>query len=88
LYPDSNFSTLYYTRLKLGFNTKHSDKWSGLYVLLPILSSDYQNTGTTILYGNCAILTYKNIEILIISLAFMLEMKPTVLHNTISRYVL
>jgi hypothetical protein len=42
LYPDSNFSTLYYTRLKLGFNTKHSDKWSGLYVLLPILSSDYK----------------------------------------------
>jgi hypothetical protein len=31
LYPDSNFSTLYYTRLKLGFNTKHSDKWSFMY---------------------------------------------------------
>jgi hypothetical protein len=60
LYPDSNFSTLYYTRLKLGFNTKHSDKWSGLYVLLPILSSDYQNTGTTDIYmGGIAILTYK-----------------------------
>jgi hypothetical protein len=60
LYPDSNFSTLYYTRLKLGFNTKHSDKWSGLYVLLPILSSDYQNTGTTNIYmGGIAILTYK-----------------------------
>jgi hypothetical protein len=57
LYPDSNFSTLYYTRLKLGFNTKHSDKWS--FYVLPILSSDYQNTGTTNIYMGGAILTYK-----------------------------
>jgi hypothetical protein len=38
--------------------------------------------------GGIAILTYKKHRNLIISLAFMLEMKPMVLHNTISRYVL
>ena len=60
LVPDSNFNTLYYTRLKLGFNSKHSDKWSGLYVLLPILSSDYKNLGLDDVYiGGIALMTYK-----------------------------
>ena len=60
LYPDANFNTLYYTRLKLGFTTQHSDKWSGIYVLLPILSSNYKNIGAEDIYmGGLAVLTYK-----------------------------
>jgi len=60
LVPDSNFNTLYYTRLKLGFNSKHSDKWSGLYVLLPILSSYYKNLALDDVYiGGIALMTYK-----------------------------
>lgn len=60
LYPDANFNTLYYTRLKLGFTTQHSDRWSGIYAFLPILSSDYKNIGTDDIYlGGIAILTYK-----------------------------
>jgi hypothetical protein len=60
LYPDANYNTLYYTRLKLGFTTQHSKKWSGIYVLLPILSSNYKKIGTDDIYmGGIAVLTYK-----------------------------
>jgi len=60
LFPDSNFSELYYTRLKLGFTTQHSDRWTGTYVLLPILASDYKNIGSDDIYmGGIAVWTYK-----------------------------
>jgi hypothetical protein len=60
LFPDSNYSELYYTRLKLGFTTQHSDRWTGTYVLLPILASDYKNIGSDDIYmGGIAVWTYK-----------------------------
>ncbi|SEA41461.1 hypothetical protein SAMN05443667_104122 [Flavobacterium gillisiae] len=60
LLPNSNFSELYYTRLKLGFSTQHSDRWTGTYVLLPILASDYKNIGSDDIYvGGIAVWTYK-----------------------------
>lgn len=60
LFPDSNFSNLYYTRLKLGFTTTHSDRWTGTYVLLPILASDYKNVSSDDIYmGGIAVWTYK-----------------------------
>ena len=60
LFPNSNFSNLYYTRLKLGFTTTHSDRWTGTYVLLPILASDYKNVGSDDIYmGGIAVWTYK-----------------------------
>jgi hypothetical protein len=60
LFPDSNFSKLYYTRLKLGFSTVSSDYWTGTYVLLPILASDYKNISSNDIYmGGIAIWTYK-----------------------------
>jgi hypothetical protein len=60
LLPESNFSNLYYTRLKLGFSTQHSDRWTGTYVLLPILASDYKNIGLDDDYlGGIAVWTYK-----------------------------
>ena len=60
LLPYSNFSKLYYTRLKLGFSTQHSDRWTGTYILLPILASDYKNIGADDIYmGGIAVWTYK-----------------------------
>lgn len=60
LFPNSNFNELYYTRLKLGFTTQYSDRWTGTYVLLPILASDYKNIGSDDLYmGGIAVWTYK-----------------------------
>ncbi|WP_016990500.1 DUF6268 family outer membrane beta-barrel protein [Flavobacterium sp. ACAM 123] len=60
LFPDANFSKLYYTRLKLGFTTEHSKYWTGIYVLLPILSSDYKNLSSNDIYmGGIAVWTYK-----------------------------
>ena len=60
LSPNAEFSDLYYTRLKLGVNTEHSDKWTGSYALLPVISSDYKNLSFDDVYmGGIAILTYK-----------------------------
>lgn len=38
--PESTAVDVYGTMLKLGINHKHSEKWSGTYLLLPKLSSD------------------------------------------------
>ena len=44
LFPTQKDKTsLYSTTLKLGLNLKHSEKWSGMYVLLPKLAADYKN---------------------------------------------
>lgn len=60
LFPNNEFSKLYYTRLKLGLSTQHSDHWTGTYVLLPILASDYKNINSQDIYmGGIAIWTYK-----------------------------
>lgn len=50
LFPNESFSELYYTRLKLGITTEHSDKWTGTYVLLPVIASDYKNLSSKDLY--------------------------------------
>lgn len=60
LFPDSNFNNLYLTRLKAGLNIVHSKHWSGTYILLPKLSSDYVNLGMDDFYvGGVAVLKYK-----------------------------
>ena len=75
LLPYSNFSKLYYTRLKLGFSTQHSDRWTGTYILLPILASDYKNIGADDIYmGGIAVWTYKKRK----NLEYILVMKPLV----------
>jgi hypothetical protein len=54
------YSKLYYTRIKLGVNSQHSERWSGIYVLLPIISSDYKKLSLDDVYmGALAVLTYK-----------------------------
>ena len=60
LFPNAEFSDLYYTRLKLGVNTEHSDKWTGSYALLPVISSDYKKLSFDDVYmGGIVIMTYK-----------------------------
>ena len=60
LFPDSNYSHLYLTRIRAGINVYHSERWSGNYILLPKLSSDYINTSSEDLYiGGILILKYK-----------------------------
>lgn len=60
LLPNAEFSDLYYTRLKLGVNTEHSDKWTGSYALLPVISSDYKKLSFDDVYmGGIVIMTYK-----------------------------
>ena len=50
LFPKESFSQLYYTRLKLGVTTEHSNKWTGNYVLLPVIASDYKNLSSSDIY--------------------------------------
>lgn len=60
LFPNNEFSKLYYTRIKLGLSTQHSDHWTGTYVLLPILASNYENISLDDIYiGAIALWTYK-----------------------------
>ena len=42
LHPLGNFYTVSTVNLKVGYNKKHSHKWSGTYMLLPKLSSDFK----------------------------------------------
>jgi len=60
LFPDANYNNLYLTRLKAGININHSEHWSGTYILLPKLSSDYVNLGMDDFYmGGVVVLKYK-----------------------------
>ncbi|AEV32704.1 hypothetical protein Oweho_1716 [Owenweeksia hongkongensis DSM 17368] len=40
---EPNLTSVYSTMLKLGMNIKHSEKWSGTYLLLPKLASDFKS---------------------------------------------
>tara|TARA_R110000868_G_scaffold99333_4_gene273424 strand:+ start:596 stop:1168 length:573 start_codon:yes stop_codon:yes gene_type:complete len=42
--PKRSKESLVGLRPKLGANIKHSDKWSGTYLLLPKISNDFKNT--------------------------------------------
>lgn len=60
LFPDANYNNLYLTRIKAGINITHSENWSGTYILLPKISSDYINLSMDDFYmGGVAVLKYK-----------------------------
>jgi hypothetical protein len=60
LSPLSKASNLTMTRLNLGMKYKHSEKWSGTYVLLPKIASDFNNLGSNdYQIGAIAILDYQ-----------------------------
>lgn len=60
LFPDSNYNHLYSTTLKAGVRINHSEHWSGIYVLLPKVASDYINVSHQDFYfGGVALWKYK-----------------------------
>ena len=51
------------TRLNLGVKLKHSDKWTGTYLILPKIASDFENIGRQDLQlGGLALLGYQIAE--------------------------
>lgn len=63
LFPESNNNNLYSTTLRAGLRIAHSQKWSGVYLLLPKIASDYINLSTEDFYfGGVALLKYKRDE--------------------------
>lgn len=63
LFPESNNNNLYSTTLRAGLRIGHSEKWSGVYLLLPKIASDYINLSTEDFYlGGVALLKYKRDE--------------------------
>tara|TARA_B100000809_G_scaffold166632_1_gene163893 strand:+ start:1962 stop:2855 length:894 start_codon:yes stop_codon:yes gene_type:complete len=62
-HPADNFRTVSTVNLKIGFNKKHSSKWSGTYMLLPKLSSDFKNLGSKdFQFGALALMKYHKKE--------------------------
>lgn len=56
----SDRSNLTMTRLNLGVKYKHSEKWSGTYMILPKIASDFKNIGSNdFQFGGLAILDYQ-----------------------------
>lgn len=62
-HPTDNFRTVSSVNLKIGFNKKHSSKWSGTYMFLPKLSSDFKNLGSKdFQFGALALMKYHKKE--------------------------
>ena len=63
LHPLSNYRTISTVNLKIGYNKKHTEKWSGTYMLLPKLSSDFKNiTGKDFQLGGLILMKYSKKE--------------------------
>jgi hypothetical protein len=60
LLPDSDNNHLYSTAIRAGLSIKHSEHWSGIYLFLPKIASDYVHLSSEDLYlGGLAMLKYK-----------------------------
>ncbi|MCG2429831.1 DUF6268 family outer membrane beta-barrel protein [Aequorivita xiaoshiensis] len=71
LFPESEFSNLYSTNLKVGMASTWSEKWSTTIVLLPKLSSDYHDISSDDFFlGAFALLKLKKNENLIYRFGF------------------
>ncbi|HLF51143.1 DUF6268 family outer membrane beta-barrel protein [Flavobacterium sp.] len=63
LFPDSNNNHLYSTNLRAGLKINHSEHWSGIYLFMPKVASDYINLSSEDIYlGGTALLKYKRNE--------------------------
>lgn len=63
LFPDSNNNHLYSTNLRAGLRINHSEHWSGIYLFLPKVASDYIDLSTKDIYlGGLALVKYKRNE--------------------------
>jgi hypothetical protein len=60
LFPDSDNNSLYSTTIRAGLRVSQSEHWSGIYLLLPKVASDYKHLSTEDFYlGGLALLKYK-----------------------------
>lgn len=60
LFTNTDNTKLFYNRIKLGVTSQHSDNWTGTYLLLPVVSSDYKKLSFKDIYaGGIALWTYK-----------------------------
>lgn len=60
LFQGSERTSLTMTRLNIGMKYQHSEKWSGTYVLLPKLASDFENINSNAFqFGGLAVLDYQ-----------------------------
>lgn len=60
LRPNVDRSSLTMTRFNLGMKYQHSEKWSGTYVFLPKIASDFENIGSNdFQFGGLAVLDYQ-----------------------------
>ncbi|RTY90955.1 DUF6268 family outer membrane beta-barrel protein [Flavobacterium sp. GT3R68] len=60
LFPDSNNNHLYSTNLRVGLRINHSKHWSGIYLFMPKVASDYIHLSSEDIYlGGTALLKYK-----------------------------
>ena len=63
LRPNVDRSSLTMTRFNLGMKYQHSEKWSGTYVFLPKIASDFENIGSNdFQFGGLAVLDYQYSE--------------------------
>ena len=63
LFPDTEYTNLYSTNLKLGMASTWSEKWSSTIVLLPKIASDYKKiTFNDFYFGGFALLKLKRNE--------------------------
>jgi len=63
LFPNSNNNHLYSTNLRAGVMVNHSEHWSGIYLFLPKVASDYIDVSSEDVYlGGLALLKYKRNE--------------------------
>jgi hypothetical protein len=60
---EPNLTSVYTINPRLGINYKHNDKWTGTYLLLPKLSSDFKAIGVKdFQFGAIALLKYNKTE--------------------------
>jgi len=63
IFQVSDRSNLTMTRLNLGLKYQHSEKWSGTYVFLPKIASDFNNIGSNdFQFGGLAVFDYQYSE--------------------------
>jgi len=63
LHPNFNPITVSTVNLKIGYNKKHSEKWSGTYMFLPKISSDFKKlSNKDYQFGGLALMKYNKKE--------------------------
>ena len=62
-HPMDNFRTVSTVNIKLGYNKKHGEKWSGTYMFLPKIASDFKNiTSKDFQFGALILMKYSKKE--------------------------